>query len=150
MRTEPVHRDVRARDEMGTRAVSGLVGCSYSKLNRWLAVGLIGGEPVHPGSGMHLILDEFDLEQAWVLARLAELGVTMPVMARALEDLRRHGRPKDGDCLIVMPPEGAALVWNRSAPFGPDPAWVVPLQTAEYILDPDDVWVTVERERPPA
>ena len=149
MRTESTHRDQSQRAEMGTGAVAGLIGASYSKLNRWLAVGLIGGVPVRPGSGQHVILDEFDLEQAWVLARLAEMGVTIPVMMSALEGLRLHGRPSDGDVLIVMPPEGATVMWNRAAPFPPDSAWVVPLRLADAIIEPDDVWVTVERERPP-
>jgi len=135
---------------MGTRAVAGLIGASYSKVNRWLAVGLIGDEPVRPGSGQHVILEEADLEQAWVLARLSDLGVTIPVMMAALEGLRAHGRVVDGDVLIVMPPEGATLVWNRGAPFPPDAAWVVPLVPAPAIFEPGDVWVSVERERPPA
>ncbi len=106
--------------------------------------GLIGGDAVRPGSGSQVVLDDRELEEAWVLARLAELGVTKVVMAQALDDHRsqvaKDGPPRDGDVLIVFPPEGAAMRLRRSDVLPVDAAWVVPLRTAEDIAEGDQEW----------
>jgi hypothetical protein len=133
----------------GTRAVATLVGCHYAKLMRWVSAGLIGGEPFAAGTGSIVVLDDSDLEEAWVCARLSELGVKAMLMHRALEDFRRHERPQTGDVLVVFPPEGSATVRRRTDVHPPDPAWVVPLQTAAEILNPDEGWITVTRDPNP-
>ncbi len=128
------------RSDMGTNSIAELVGCSYSKVIRWVNDGLFGTEEITPGTGCTIIFDDRELEQAWACARLAEMRATKPIMRRAMKMMRRLAQVNEGDVLVVWP--DGAMLCRRTDVMPTDPAWVIPLLTADEILDKSE-WVIV-------
>ena len=130
---------------MGTASIAELIGCSYSKVIRWVGLGFFGNEqPLTPGSGCTIILDHGELEQAWACARLSEMRATKPVIRRAMETMRKLDGVSEGDVLVVWA-SGAELM-RRTDVMPADPSWVIPLLTSDEILDGQEWRVIFESD----
>ena len=61
------------------------------------------------------------------------MRATKPVMRRAMKMMRRLAKVSEGDVLVVWP--DGAMLCRRTDVMPTDPAWVIPLLTADEILD---------------
>ena len=121
--------------ERGLAGVSERIGCSYRQLSRWISSGVFGTE-FQPGSGYRIWMDDREIEQAYVCARLVELGAQMavltPVVAQMALLAQDGAHPHPGDVLLVFE-AGNALLWRRNMVVPPDPCWCIPWRTIDEI-----------------
>lgn len=126
---------------IGTNQATGLIGCTYRKLYWWLSHDVLGPY-AEPGYGTPMFLTETQIELAWVVARLVELGAQVPVVRLVASSLTAGPPPTTGDVLVVF--SDGSVLRRRYSDLTPTSAcWVVPHKPFAEILDDASGWIIV-------